>query len=167
MAPSSLRSLISSPGHANMLRFFPYSGGRVGAVLPAKPYFFAAPRQHAPGFPGRVAGHVGAVFPANPYFFAAPRQQPPCFPGRSPAVLAPSFLRSLISSPGHANMLRFFPYSRRLCWRRPPCEALFLRRATPTCSGFSCIAGGFVGAVLPAKPYFFAGSRQHAPVSPV
>ena len=25
--------------------------GRVGAVLPAKPYFFAAPRQHAPGFP--------------------------------------------------------------------------------------------------------------------
>ena len=86
---------------------------------------------------------------------------------RSPAVLAPSFLRSLISSPSHANMLRFFPYSRRPCWRRPPCEALFLRRATPTCSGFSRIAGGFVGAVLPAKPYFFAGPRQHAPVFPV
>ena len=86
---------------------------------------------------------------------------------RSPAVLAPSFLRSLISSPSHANMLRFFPYSRRLCWRRPPCEALFLRRSTPTCSGFSRIAGGFVGAVLPAKPYFFAGSRQHAPVFPI
>ena len=110
-------------------------------------------------------------------------------------MLAPSSLRSLISSPGHANMLRFFTYSRRLCWRRPPCEALFLRRATPTCSGFSrarrrpCLrrlsceslflrrttptttlfsrrVGGRVGAVLLAKPYSFAGSRQHAPVFP-
>ena len=120
-----------------MLRFFPYSGGRVGAVLPAKPYFFAGSRQHAP-----------------------------VFPGRSPAALAPSFLRSLISSPGHANMLRFFPYSRRLCWRRPPCEALFLRRATPTCSGFSRAAPGRVGAFLSAKPYFFAESRQHGPDFP-
>ena len=253
MAPSSLRSLISSPGHANMLRFFPGGrrpcwrlpfcealflrrvtptcsgfsraiGGRVGAVIPAKPYFFAGSRQHAPVFPispaallapsflrslisspghanmlrffpgGRrpcwrlppgkalflrrvtptcsdfsraVAAHVGAGLPARPYFFAGSRQHAPVFPGRSPAVLAPSSLRSLISSPGHANMLRFFLYSRRLCWRRPPCEALFLRRATPTCSGFTHIAGGFVGVFLPAKPYFFAGSRQHAPVFPV
>ena len=79
-------------------------------------------------------------------------------------MLAPSSLRSLIFSPGHANMLRFFPGGRRPCWRRPPCEALFLRQVTPTCSGFSRIAGGFVGAVLPAKPYFFARPRQHAPV---
>ena len=51
--------------------------------------------------------------------------------------MAPSFLRSLIFSPGHANMLRFFPYSRRPCWRRPPCEALFLLRVTPTRPAFS------------------------------
>ena len=109
--------------------------------------------------------------------------------------MAPSFLRSLISSPGHANMLRFFLYSRRPCWRRPPCEALFLRRVTPTrpgffravdgpvgaflpcealflrrvtptCPEFSRAVAAHVGAVLPAKPYFFAGSRQHNPNYP-
>ena len=138
LAPSFLRSLISSPGHANMLRFFPYSRRLCWRRPPCEALFLR-------------------------------RATPTCsgFPGRSPAVLAPAFLRSLISSPGHANMLRFFPGGRRPCWRRPPCEALFLRRATPTCSGFSHIAGGFVGAVLPAKPYFFAGSRPHAPVFPV
>ena len=78
--------------------------------------------------------------------------------------MAPASLRSLISSPGHANMLRFFPYSRRPCWRRPFCEALFLRRVTPTCPSFSRAVAGRVGAFLPAKPYFFAGRRQHAPV---
>ena len=192
LAPSSLRSLISSPGHTNMLRFFPggrrpcwrrpscealflrrvtptcsgfscIAGGRVGAVLPAKPYFFAG--RKAPtcsGFTHIAGGFVGVFLPAKPYFFAESRQHAPVFPGRSPAVLAPSFLLSLISSPGHANMLRFFPGGRRPCWRLPPGEALFLRRATPTCSGFSRIAAAHVGAVLPAKPYFFAGSRQHA-----
>ena len=119
------------------------------------------------GFSHIAGGFVGAFLPAKPYFFAGPRQHAPVFPGRSPPMLAPSFLRSLISSPGHANMLRFFPYSRRLCWRRPPCEALFLRRVTPTYSGFSRAVAAHVGAVLSAKPYFFAGSRQHAPVFPI
>ena len=89
------------------------------------------------GFSRAVAAHVGAVLPAKPYFFAGPRQHAPVFPG-----------------------------GRRPCWRRPPCEALFLRRATPTCSGFSRAVAAHVGAVLPAKPYFSAGSRQHAPVFP-
>ena len=119
------------------------------------------------GFSRAAPGRVGAFLSAKPYFFAGSRQHAPVFLGQSPAVLAPSFLRSLISSPGHANMLRFFPYSRRLCWRLPPCEALFLRRATPTCSGFSRAVTGRVGAFLSAKPYFSAGPRQHAPVFPV
>ena len=167
LAPSSLRSLISSPGHTNMLRFFP-GGRRPCWRRPScEALFLRRVTPTCPSFSRAVAGRVGAVLPAKPDFFAGPHQHAPVFPGRSPAVLAPSSLRSLISSPGHANMLRFFPGSRRPCWRRPPCEALFLRRVTPTCSGFSCIVGGRVGAVLPAKPYFFAGSRQHAPVFPV
>ena len=44
-------SLISSPGHANMLRFSRAVAAHVGAGLPAKPYFFAGSRQHAPVFP--------------------------------------------------------------------------------------------------------------------
>ena len=162
MAPSSLRSLISSPGHANMLRFFLYSRRPRWRRPSCEALFLRRVTPTCSGFSCIAGGRVGAVLPAKPYFFAGPRQHAPVFPGRSPAVLAPSSLRSLISSPGHANMLRFSPYSRRLCWRRPPCEALFLRRATPTCSGFSRIAGARVGAGLPAKPYFFAGPRQHA-----
>ena len=164
MAPSSLRSLISSPGHANMLRFFPYSRRLCWRLPPCEALFLRRATPTCSGFFRIAGGFVGAFLPAKPYFFAGSRQHAPVFPGRSPPMLAPSFLRSLISSPSHANMLRFFPYSRRLCWRRPPCEALFLRRVTPTCSGFSHIAGGFVGAFLPAKPYFFAEPRQHAPV---
>ena len=92
------------------------------------------------------------------------RQHAPVLPISPAALLASSSLRSLISSPSHANMLRFFLYSRRPRWRRPPCKALFLRRVTPTCSDFSRAVAGRVGAFLPAKPYFFAGPRQHAPV---
>ena len=164
LAPSSLRSLISSPGHANMLRFFPGSRRPCWRRPSCEALFLRRAMPTGSGFSRVAGGFVGAGLPAKPYFFAGSRQHAPVFPGRSPAVLAPSSRRSLISSPGHANMLRFFPGGRRPCWRRPPCEALFLRRATPTCSGFSCIAGGFVGAVLPAKPYFSAGPRQHAPI---
>ena len=167
MAPSSLRNLSSSPGHANMSRFFP-AGRRLCWRRPScKALVLRRSTPTCPEFSRAVAGYVGAGLPAKPYFFAGSRQHAPSFPGQSTALLAPSSLRSLIFSPGHANMLRFFPGGRRPCWRRPPCEALFLRQVTPTCSGFSRIAGGFVGAVLPAKPYFFARPRQHAPVFPV
>ena len=167
LAPSFLRSLISSPGHANMARIFPASRRPCWRRPPCEALFLRRATPTCSGFSRAVPGRVGAFLSAKPYFFAGPRQHAPVFPGRSPAVLAPSFLRSLISSPGHANMLRFFPGGRRPCWRRPPCEALFLRRVTPTCSGFSRAVAARVGAVLPAKPYFFAGSRQHAPVFPV
>ena len=164
LASSSLLSLISSPGHANMLRFFPGDRRPCWRRPPCEALFLRRVTPTCSGFSRAVAGRVGAFLPARPYFFAGPRQHTPVFPGRSPAVLAPSFLRSLISSPGHANMLRFFPGGR--CWRRPPCEALFLRRVTPPYSGFSRAVAAHVGAFLPAKPYFFAGSRQHAPHFP-
>ena len=166
LAPSSLRSLISSPGHANMPRVFP-GGRRLCWRRPScEALFLRRATPTSPTFSPAVDGHVGAFLPAKPYFFAGSRQHAPSFPGRSTAVLAPSFLRSLISSPGHANMPRVFPGSRRSCWRLPHCEALFLRRSTPTCPGFSRPDAGPVGAFLTAKPYSFAGPRQHAPVFP-
>ena len=163
LAPSSLRSLISSPGHANMPRVFP-GGRRPCWRLPSCEALFlrrVTPTQ--PEFSRAVAGRVGAFLPAKPYFFVGSRQHAPVFLGQSPALLAPSSLRSLISSPGHANTPRVFPGGRRPCWRLPPCEALFLRRVTPTCPLFSRAVAAHVGAGLPVKPYFFAGSRQHSP----
>ena len=79
----------------------------------------------------------------------------------SRAVLAfPSPLR-LISSSGHANAVPLFPGGRRLCLRRPPRYALFLRQVTPTRSHFSRADAAFVGVPLPATPCFSIGPRQH------
>ena len=152
LAPSSLRSLISSPSHANTPRFFP--GGRRPCWRrpPCEALFLRRVTPTRPGFSRAVDGHVGAFLPAKPYFFAGSRQHAPSFPGQSPLMLAPSFLRSLISSPGHANTARIIPGGGRSCWRRPSCEALVLRRVTPTCPEFSRADAGHVGAGLPAKP---------------
>ena len=76
-------------------------------------------------------------------------------------MLAPPSPLRLISSSGHANATGNFPGGRRLCWRRPPRCALFLRRATPTRSHFSRADAAFVGVPLPATPCFFVGPRQH------
>ena len=159
--------LTISPGHSTLI--FPTAAGKLTTERCESRFrrqFLPISRKW-PELEAAVAGRVGAVLPAKPYFFAGSRHHAPVFPGRSPAVLAPSSRQGLISSPGHANMLRFFPGGRRPCWRRPPCEALFLRRATPTCSDFSRAVAGRVGAFLSAKPYFFAESRQHAPVFPI
>ena len=72
----------------------------------------------------------------------------------------PSPLR-LIPPSGHANAVPLFPGGRRLCLRRPPRCALFLRRATPTRSHFSRADTAFVCAALPATPCFSIGPRQH------
>ena len=140
------------PGHSTLI--FPTAAGKLTTERPG-PRFrrqFLPISRKWPELAAAVPGRVGAFLSAKPYFFAGSRQHAPVFPGRSPVALAPSSLQDLISSPGHANMLRFFPYSRRLCWRRPPCEALFFRRVTPTCSGFSRAVAARVGAFLPAKP---------------
>ena len=79
---------------------------------------------------------VCVPLPATPCFFVGSRQRSPTFPGR------------------------------RLCLRRPPRCALFLRRVTPTRSHFSRADAAFVGAALPAAPCFFVGSRQRGPTFP-
>ena len=49
----------------------------------------------------------------------------------------------------------------RLCWRRPPRKAFYLRRGTPTWSGLSRTPGAYVGVDLPAKPFTSVEARQH------
>ena len=49
-SPSPLR-LISSSGHANTTEISRADAAFVGAALPAKPRFFASPRQHRPEIP--------------------------------------------------------------------------------------------------------------------
>ena len=104
---------------------------------------------------------IGAALPAVPYSSVRSRQHGPVFPGRTPPLLAPPSPLRLISSPGHANTTRILPGEHRLYWRPPTRCALFLRLATPTPSNFSRADVAFVGAALPAAPYFFASPRQH------
>ena len=77
-------------------------------------------------------------------------------------LLASTSPQSLCLPSRHANMLRFFPARRCLCWRRLPRKAFVFRRGTPTCSGFSRPAGVIVGVDLLAKPLPSVGARQHA-----
>lgn len=129
--PSPLR-LISSSGHANAVPLFP-GGRRLCWRLP--PRYALSLRLATPtpsGFSRPDVAFVGAPLPATPCFSIGPRQHDRKFPGRTPPLLAsPSPLR-LVSSPRHANTVRFFPGGRRLCWCPPPRCALFLRLATPT-----------------------------------
>ena len=117
--------------------------------------------------PIRSAGaFVGVALPAKPFTFIGPRQPGPDFPGPSAPLLASPSLQSLLPSSGHANLVRIFPVRRRLCWRRPPCKAFYIRRATPTWPGFSRPAGASVGVALPAKPFTSVGPRQPGPAEP-
>ena len=142
----------------------------VGVPLPAAPYFFVGSRQRVPTFPGRTSPLFA---PPSPLRLIPPSGHAnafPLFPGgrrlcwRRPTRCALS-LRLATPTPSgrHANTIRIFPGGRRLCWRRPTLYALFLRRATPTPSNFSRADVAFVGAALPAAPYFFASPRQHRP----
>ena len=129
--PSPLR-LISSSGHANAVPLFP-GGRRLCWRLP--PRYALSLRLATPtpsGFSRAGVAFVCAALPATPYSSVGPRQRGPTFPGRTPPLLAPPYPLRLVSSPRHANTVRFFPGGRRLCWCPPPRCALFLRLATPT-----------------------------------
>ena len=104
---------------------------------------------------------VVVPLPAAPYFFVGSRQRVPTFPGRTSPLFAPPSPLRLIPPSGHANAVQLFTAGRRLCWRPPTRYALFLHRTTPTRSHFSRADAAFVGAALPAAPYFFASPRQH------
>ena len=166
LASSSLQSFVSSPGHANTVRIFPAHRRPCWRRPPRKAFVLRQVTPTWSGFSRTVGAHVGAVLPAKPLSSVRSRQHRPDFPGSPVLMLASSSPQSFVSSPGHANTVRFFPAHRRPCWRRPPCKALFLRRVTPTWSGFSRLTGAHVGAVLPPKPLSSARSRQHRPDFP-
>ena len=94
--------------------------------------------------------------------FVGSRQHAPAFSNLRASLLAPTSSQSLYPSPSCANTPRLFPVCRCPCWRRPPREALILRRTAPTRPGFFQSAGVFVGVDLLAKTLSFAELRQHA-----
>ena len=164
-SPSPLR-LIPPSGHANTFRLFP-AGRRLCWRRPPRYTLFlrrATPTQS--NFSRPDVAFVGAALPATPYFSVGPRQRSPTFHGRTSPLFAPPSPLRLISPSDHANTTGNFPGGRRLCLRRPPRYALFLRRVTPTRFHFSRADAAFVGVPLPATPCFSIGPRQHDPDSP-
>ena len=166
LAPSSLQSLYPPSCHANMVRIFPDCRRPCWRRLPRKAFVLRRVAPTPSGFSRLPGAHVGAVFPAKPLSSVGSHQHGPDFPGLSVPMLALPSPQSLWPPSRHANMVRIFPAHRRSCWRCPPCKAFVLRHVTPTWSGFSQTVGAHVGAVLPAKLCFFAGSRQHHPDFP-
>ena len=145
-SPSPL-CLVSPSDHANTTGNFP--GGRrlCWRRPPRYTLFLHRTTPTRPEISRADVAFVCVPLPATPYSSVGPRQHDRKFPGRTPPLFAsPSPLR-LIPPPRHANTVRLFPAGRRLCWRRPPRCALFLRRVTPTPSGFSltCWRIGILG----------------------
>ena len=128
--PSPLH-LISPSGHANAVQLFT-AGRRLCLRRPPRYALFlrrvTPTRSH---FSRADVAFVGAALPAAPYPFASPRQHHPDFPGRTPPLFASPSPLGLVSPSDHANTTGNFPGGRRLCLRRPPRYALFLRQSTP------------------------------------
>ena len=152
-----------------------------GASLPANPYSFVR-KHHAyrpvrasgdsdvvPHCPQILTPSSGSTTPPGP--IEPPAAGAWCFTARKSLLLRPEALRqhgpaeppatrpwcftarkSLILIPSSGSTTPNGSVRRRLCWRRPPCKTLTLRRTTPTWSGFSRPAGASVGVALPAKP---------------
>ena len=132
--------------------------------LPRKAFILRRGTPTCSGF-SRLAGViVGVDFLAEPLSSVGARQHAPVFPGLPASLLASTSSQSPRLPSEHANMLRFFPACRRHCWRRLPRRAFVFRRGTPTCSGFSRLAGVIVGVDFLAEPLSSVRSRQHAQV---
>lgn len=105
---------------------------------------------------------VGVAPPAKPYPTVGPRQQFVRKVVRSLPMLAPPRRQTLISPPGHANILLGRPPGACPCWRRLAGKTLSHHRATPTLCPEGRPAPVHVGVALPAKPYPTVGPRQQA-----
>ena len=164
LAPCSPQGLITSSGHANMVRIFQVCRRPCWRRPPRKAFILCRATPTRPGFPRPAGAHVGVDLLAKTLSFAEPRQHAPAFSGSPASLLASIFPQSLCPSSSHANTPRLFPTCRRPCWRRPSRKAFALRRVTPTRPGFSRPAGVNVGVALLAKTLSFAGPRQHPKV---
>lgn len=109
--------------------------------LPRRAFVFRRVTPTCSGFSRPAGGIVGVDLLAKPLSSVGSRQHSPDFPDLPASLLASTSSQSLCLPSRHANILRIFPARRRHCWRRHPCKAFVLRRATPTCSGFSRLAG--------------------------
>ena len=157
------QSLILPPSHANSpARNSPV--GRPCWRCPAGKtlsYRRATPTGRRKSCP--AAAHVGALLPAKPYPTAGPRQQAGENPARRAPMLALPRRQNLIPPSGHANRPARITPAGRPCWRPSAGKTLSHRRATPTVRPKSRLPADHVGAAPPAKPYPTAWPRQQAP----
>ena len=141
LASPSPQSLLPPSRHANMVWIFPACRCLCWRRPPRKAFYL---RRGTPTWSGlsRLAGaYVGVDLLAKPFTSVETRQHGPDFLGLSAPMLVSPSSQSLLPPSRHANMVRIFPAAGRLCWRRPPRKAFYLRRGTPTWSGFSRPAG--------------------------
>ena len=164
LAPCSPQGLITSSGHANMVRIFQVCRRPCWRRPPRKAFILRRAAPTRPGFPRPAGAHVGGDLLAKPLSFAEPRQHALGFSNLRASLLAPTSSQSLYPSLNRANTPWVLPICRRLCWRRLLRKAFVLRRATPTRPGFFRFAGIIVGVDLPAKPLPFVEPHQHPKV---
>lgn len=65
LAPTSPQSLCPSSSHANTPRLFPTCRRPCWRLVPARPYHFVRPRQHALGFSNLPAYLLASTFPQS------------------------------------------------------------------------------------------------------
>ena len=162
LASTSSQSPYPSPNRANTLWVFPICRRLCWRRPLRKAFVLRRATPTRPSFFQSAGAHVGVALLAKPLSFAEPRQHAPAFSGLPAPMLAPCSPQGLITSSGHANMVRVSQVCRCPCWRLVPRKALSLRPATPTWSGFPRFAGAHVGVALLGKPLSFAEPRQHA-----
>ena len=120
-----------------MVRIFPVCRRLCWRRPPRKAFYFRRGTPTWSGLSRTPGAYVGVDLPAKPFTSVEARQHGPDYPGLSAPMLASTSPQSLLPPSRHANMVRIIPACRRLCWRRPPRKAFYLRRGTPTWSGFS------------------------------
>ena len=151
----------SSSVHANTPRLFPVCRGPCWRRPPRKALILRRTAPTRSGFFQSAGVFVGADLSAKPLSFVEPRQRAPAFPDLPVPMLASPSSQGLITSSGHANMVRISQVCRGPCWRRPSRKAFALRRVTPTRPSFFRFAGAHVGVALIAKPLSFVEPHQH------
>ena len=137
LASTSPQSLLPPSRHANMVRIFPVCRRLCWRRPPRKAFYFRRGTPTWSGLSRTPGAYVGVALLAKPFTSVEARQHGPDYPGLPAPMLASTSSQSLLPPSRHANMVRIFQACRCLCWRRPPRKTSYLRRGTPTWSGFS------------------------------
>ena len=164
LAPCSPQGLITSSGHANMVRIFQVCRRPCWRRPPRKAFILRRAAPTRPGFPRPAGAHVGVDLLAKPLSFAEPRQHALGFSNLRASLLAPTSSQSLYPSLNRANTPWVFPICGRLCWRRLLRKAFVLRRATPTRPGFSGSPASLLASTFPQSLCPSSSHHQHPKV---